>query len=179
MKQTLAFLYIWRELTTGKWYVGCRTAPGCSPDDGYICSSKIVKPMILENASNWKRSVLAIGTAEYILDLESRYLKLLDAKHDTMSYNMHNGDGKFSVTGKKVGPRSFQHQENWSASVKGRTAWNKGLSKASDSRVLKNSLGISESKKGKPGHLQTIETRLKIAATEKVSKSKNKKETLC
>ena len=177
--KTIAFLYKWTHIPTQKWYVGSRTAVGCHPDDGYICSSKIVKPMILENRNEWVREILAIGESDYIRELEGKYLELLDAKHNTMSYNKHNGDGKFSVTGKKVGPRSAAHKANWTASVKGRAAWNKGLSKASDLRVLENSLRISESKKGKPGHLQTIETCLKIAATEKATKSKNIKETLC
>jgi len=179
--KTLAYLYKWTHLPTGKWYVGSRTANGCHPDDGYICSSKIVKPLILQESDSWSRSILVIGNAEYILDLESRYLQLVDAKHDPMSFNMHNGDGKFSVTGKKMGPRTPQHTANWLKSIKSksRNAWNKGLSKASDPRVAANAAKVSESKKGKPGHLQTIETRLKIAATEKATKSEIKKETLC
>ena len=43
---TVAFLYKWIEISTDKWYIGSRTANGCHPTDGYICSSKIVKPLI-------------------------------------------------------------------------------------------------------------------------------------
>jgi len=171
--KTLAFLYMWIELSTGKWYVGCRTAKGCHPNDGYICSSKVIKPMILENSNNWERIVLAIGEVDYIVNLESLYLNSLDAKNDVNSYNMHNGDGKFSVSGKKVGPQSKQHKEKLSVSKKGRIAWNKGLTKQLDVRVQKNATGISKSKKGKPGHMQTEETKLKIALTEKQTKSRN------
>jgi hypothetical protein len=39
------------------WYIGSRTAEGCNPDDGYLCSSDRVKPMILESKSDWKREV--------------------------------------------------------------------------------------------------------------------------
>jgi hypothetical protein len=46
---TQAFLYKWTHLPSGKWYVGSRTAKGCHPEDGYYCSSKEVKPLILAN----------------------------------------------------------------------------------------------------------------------------------
>lgn len=45
--KSVPFLYCWTHNATGKWYVGSRTAPGCNPDDGYICSSKAVKEMII------------------------------------------------------------------------------------------------------------------------------------
>lgn len=98
-KETIAFLYRWTHLPTGKWYVGSRTANGCHPADGYICSSKVVKPMILENSSEWSREVLVIGNSSQIIELEHKYLVALDAKNSPMSFNMHNGDGKFTQTG--------------------------------------------------------------------------------
>jgi len=97
---TTAFLYKWTEISTGMWYRGSRTKHGCHPDDGYICSSKIVKPKILANPSDWVREIECIGEPKYIRDLETKYLKILDAKNDTMSYNQHNQDGKFHTIGK-------------------------------------------------------------------------------
>ena len=137
MKQTLAYLYKWTEISTGKWYIGARYASGCRPDDGYICSSKIVKPMILENSANWQRTVLCIGYPKDIVKLESDYLTVLNAKADLMSYNKHNGDGKFSSLGKpsplkgRVGNRkglknSPEHNAKVSAAQKGKPAHNKG-----------------------------------------------------
>ena len=99
--KTTAFLYRWTHVTTGMWYVGSRTAAGCHPEDGYICSSKQVKPLIIENANEWNREILVIGDSKYILFLENQYLTLLDAKNDLMSYNRHNGDGKFTTSGTK------------------------------------------------------------------------------
>lgn len=90
------FVYKWTELTTNKWYIGARYAKLCHPDDGYITSSRIVKPLIQQHPSNWRREILYIGqTREEVLEYESNILKELDAKHDLMSYNQHNGDGKF------------------------------------------------------------------------------------
>lgn len=100
--KTQAYLYKWTHIPTKKWYVGSRTAEGCHPNDGYICSSKIVKPLILENIAEWSREILAIGTPNYILDLESKYLTSVDAKNNNMSFNRHNGDGKFTSTGVKA-----------------------------------------------------------------------------
>lgn len=88
--------------STGKWYVGSRTAKNCKPDEGYICSSRHVKPLYLANPSDWTREILVIGPAAYIRDLEAKYLAALDAKHDVMSFNLHNGDGKFTTAGKTM-----------------------------------------------------------------------------
>ena len=72
---TNAFLYKWTHIPTLRWYVGSRTAKGCHPNDGYICSSKKVKPMILENKEEWRREIIAIGDSSEILDLESEVLQ--------------------------------------------------------------------------------------------------------
>lgn len=47
------------------------------------------------------------------------------------------------------------------------TAWNKGLTKETDSRLAKTALLQSKIKKGKPNHPQTAETRAKISAARK------------
>lgn len=99
-----AYLYKWVQISTGKWYVGSRTAKRAHPDDGYICSSATVRPMILETPENWHRIILRTGTPQYIRILEGRFLSFVDAKNDPMSYNKHNGDGKFSTTGSTASP---------------------------------------------------------------------------
>jgi len=96
---TLAYVYKWTHLPTLKWYIGSRTGKGCHPNDGYLCSSKIVKPMIQENKDNWKREIVAVGSIDEMLLLEAEILKVTDAKNDPRSFNQHNGDGKFSRIG--------------------------------------------------------------------------------
>jgi hypothetical protein len=51
---TIAYVYKWTQLSTGKWYIGSRSAIGCNPNqhEKYICSSKTVKPMILEDRND-------------------------------------------------------------------------------------------------------------------------------
>jgi len=69
-RMTLAYVYKWTELATGKWYVGARGARGCHPDDGYICSSKVVKPQILANPDGWKREILFTSDPEEVFTLK-------------------------------------------------------------------------------------------------------------
>jgi len=97
---TTAFVYKWTQKSTGKWYIGSRTAKTAHPDDGYLCSSKIVKPMIKENPDDWSRQVLCIGHPQDMYELECKLLVSYDAAHDDMSYNRHNGGKNFCRTGK-------------------------------------------------------------------------------
>lgn len=127
---TIAYVYKWTHMPTMKWYVGSRTAKNCHPSDGYICSSTTVKPMILENADEWKREILATGTVEEMLELETTILALMDAKNDSRSFNQHNGDGNFKNKGGI--PLTEEHKLNLSASKKGRVAWNKGKKMTAD-----------------------------------------------
>jgi uncharacterized protein RhaS with RHS repeats len=96
---TIAYIYKWVHLPTSKWYIGVRTKKGCHPDDGYICSSKIVKPLIESFPTEWQREILYTGTPDEMLKLESCILTDQDAKNNVNSYNLQNGDGNFTTTG--------------------------------------------------------------------------------
>lgn len=133
---TQAYVYKWTELSTGKWYIGSRSRKNCNPNDGYICSSKIVKPMIIANKDNWVREVLCIGIPEDMRTLEAKYLQALKAADDPMSYNQQNQDGKFSNAGK---PHSDQTRKKISTG-------NKGKIRTEETRKK-----LSEQRKGKPG----------------------------
>ena len=97
---TTAYVYRWTHIPTGKWYVGSRTAKGSHPNDGYFCSSREVKPLIQSNPSEWKREILATGEPFAMLSYEVQYLTNANAKNDPMSFNRHNGDGKFTTLGR-------------------------------------------------------------------------------
>ncbi len=90
------------------WYVGSRTAKGCHSNDGYICSSKTIKPMILANPEEWEREIVATGTPDEMYQLESEILQTFDAKNDPMSFNQHNNNGKFNTAGKKQSPETCE-----------------------------------------------------------------------
>lgn len=96
-----AYVYKLIEQSTGKWYIGSRTKTGCHPDDGYMGSSKIVKQKVFENSLDWSKTIIATGAVSDMVKLETRLLRELDAKNDPLSYNQHNGDGKFSNAGQQ------------------------------------------------------------------------------
>lgn len=99
---TRAFLYRWTHLPSGMWYEGSHTKKGCHPDNGYICSSSIVKSMIKSNPADWFRQILVIGSPSYIRQLENKRLVSLDAANNPMSFNRDHGNGAegFCSTGK-------------------------------------------------------------------------------
>ena len=96
---TKAYLYMWTQKSTGMWYVGSRSRISCHPDDGYVCSSPSVRKMIKDNPNDWEREIICIGDPKYILDLETSYLKSMDARRDPMSFNKHNNDGIKPMSG--------------------------------------------------------------------------------
>jgi hypothetical protein len=177
MKQTLAYLYKWTELSTSKWYIGVRFAKGCHPNDGYICSSRLVKPMITENSENWKREVLCIGLPDDMISLEEKYLSLLDAKNDPMSYNQHNGDGDFRFKGYggndsplkgRVGNRKGkkntpEHNAKNSAARKGKPAPNKGkpMSDAQREKLRIANTGVPKTKEANKKRSEALKGRTK------------------
>ncbi len=105
MNKPLAYVYKWTHIPTGKWYIGSRTSKKSHPDDGYICSSKDVKPMILEKRDEWKREIIHTGDPKQMRLYEKTLLKTLDAMNDTMSFNKVNCAGTMNdgshIRGKK------------------------------------------------------------------------------
>ena len=83
-----SFVYRWKQISTGMWYIGYHKG---SPTDGYICSSKTVKPMIQSSPEDWERKILRHGTKLEMVALEHRLLKKLKASTNAKSYNQTNG----------------------------------------------------------------------------------------
>jgi hypothetical protein len=165
---SIGYLYRWTQLSTGKWYVGARGGKGCHPDDGYICSSKIVKPLILENPKDWIREILHTGDTEKIFDLEASLLHALKAKDDPNSFNKHNGDGKWSMRGKTFNAEHRKKMAAWQigrkfneASIEKRTASRKDFKHSKEAK-----LKISAKLKGRDlGVPKSEEVKLKISNT--------------
>jgi len=95
-----AYVYKWIHIPTMKWYIGSRTAKKSHVNDGYIASSKIVLEMYNQNPTDWTREIIAVGEPAAMRLLEFQILHFLDAKNNPMSFNLHNGDGKFTTAGK-------------------------------------------------------------------------------
>lgn len=101
--ETIPYLYIWIHIATGKWYIGSKIREGWNPSrhEEYICSSKVVKPLIIENKEEWCYDIMMTGPSNFIKELENIILAGLDAKNDPMSFNQHNGDGLYNRFGVK------------------------------------------------------------------------------
>lgn len=157
-----AFVYKWTELSTLKWYIGSRTGRGCHPNDGYICSSSRVKPLILANPSNWKREVLFTKDCytkeeqREMFQLEADILTLFDAKKDPRSFNMTNGDGSFTSAGKSI---SSEHKRKIGIAARNRSP--ETLAK------------ISAGSKGRPMS-EKNKIALKIANTNRVTSTETR-----
>lgn len=174
---TIAYVYKWTHIPTLKWYVGRRTKQGCHPGDGYICSSKVIKPWIQSNPEQWQRTIIATGSTQAMIDLEADILETFDASSDPRSFNMTNGDGKFNhslypgpMTGKK-------HSEESRAKI---GAWGKGRVQSEEEKLKKSQ--AHKGKKKTPEHIEKIaaknrgkkasdEARAKMSATRKGHKN--------
>jgi hypothetical protein len=107
-----SFVYKWTNKTNQMWYVGSRTAQNCHPDDGYICSSKVVKPMVLADPDNWVRTIIDTGTPAEMRELEEFIIKESKAPERADSYNQ-----SYAI-----------NAEPWNKGLKGvQVSWNKGL----------------------------------------------------
>ena len=192
------YLYKLTQKSTGKWYVGSRTAKNCKPNEGYICSSRHVKPMYMANPSDWVREILVVGPVDYIRDLETKYLNYFDAKHNVMSFNLHNGDGKFTTAGKKLigcNPVHLLSPENQAKKAAGtKKAWDSGLyanrkkltGDENPSRRPDVRLKISKALAGKVGgrmtgktHSQETKEKMALARAAYWAKRKEENNNVC
>jgi NUMOD3 motif len=145
---TITFVYKWIHIPTSKWYIGSRTANGCHPSDGYICSSKIVQKMVLENPSEWERKIISTGMPLDMIKLEHTLLDTLDAKNDPQSFNQHNGNSKLFVTGMiriykesvnaYIQPEELTFYESF--------GWKQGMSLKTKEKMISNHADFSKEK---------------------------------
>lgn len=183
-----AYVYMWKEVATDKWYIGSRTRKGCHPEDGYICSSKTVKPLIEANPDGWTRKILFVGNPKRAIEIESFVLINMRAKESDMSYNLHNQNMKWTRTGCKDSEevrkkKSFARlgEKNPSFGKRGKLSPNLGRknpmkpeTKAKLSASLKGKLAWNKGVKMPP---MTDEQRQKISVALKGRVSPNKGNT--
>jgi hypothetical protein len=93
---TEAFLYKWHDKANDMFYVGYHKG---RPDDGYICSSKYMKPEYEKRPQDFERTILLYGESKYVREMESRYLVAVDAAKDKTYYNKHNTYPYFTTCG--------------------------------------------------------------------------------
>jgi hypothetical protein len=172
-----AYVYKWTHLPTLKWYVGRRTKKGCHINDGYICSSRVVKPLIKANPEEWQRTIIATGNVEEMIDFEADILETIDASNDPKSFNLTNGDGRFNhslypgpMTGKK---HSAEAKARISAGGKGKTRSVEQRAKVSAALKgkPKSAEAIAKQRISQTGKKASAETRAKMSAAGKGHKN--------
>lgn len=116
---TQAYVYKWTHIPTMKWYIGSRTAKNSHVNDGYICSSRVVKPLIEEHPNEWIRTIVGVGTVDEMYQLETEILQLFDAKNDPRSFNRSNNEHPRGATyGMKNKTHSSETRKKMSLSAK-------------------------------------------------------------
>lgn len=81
------FLYMWVNKDDDRKYIGMHCG---ETTDGYVCSSDRMLAEFGECPSRFLRTVLAYGTAERMLALETLLLLQLDVKNSPLYYNLSN-----------------------------------------------------------------------------------------
>ena len=172
-----AYVYMWTEIATDMWYIGSRTRKGAHPDDGYLCTSKIVKPKIESNPDGWNRKILFIGEPKRALEIESFVLTEMRAKQSEMSYNLHNQDMKWTRLGCKDTPevvlkksKARTGSKNPSFGMRGELSPNWGFKHKP--RSAETRAKLSASLKGKKGWNKGMTMPpMSLEAREKISKA--------
>lgn len=108
-----AFVYCWTDKIANKLYVGVHKG---SVDDGYICSSKIVKEEYKKRPNDFSRQIIACGTYEDMYKLETKILQTENVIQNKDFYNIAMNNGYFKNKGL---PLSQEHKNNISSSIRG------------------------------------------------------------
>jgi hypothetical protein len=168
------FVYLWYDKKHKRYYVGCRWG---DENDGYICSSPWMLQGVKHRPKDFKRRILTkvYTNRQGLLEEEYRWLSMIKKEElGKKYYNLHNhhfnhwsSNEKSSLTVKQKvsntkqkfwdGPESDAMREllrqksieNGSKppSRLGKSSWNKGLTKDTDSRVNALSMAISKPKR--------------------------------
>jgi len=86
MKEDIGFVYKWRNVNNGKYYIGSHKG---DVNDGYIGSGLLFTRAVKKyKISSFKREILYTG--KKYKEEEEKILKKIDAANDNKSYNMKN-----------------------------------------------------------------------------------------
>ena len=150
-----AFVYAWTNTETNQLYIGSHKG---NPDDGYVCSSKVMLEDYMRDRSVFSRQIIATGSYEDMRAFEATLLNAVDAKKDPQFYNQSNGNGDFYLKrqtlearrkiseAKKGKPRPDLALIN---SERGATkgSWKKGVDRAGEKNAMFGKKHSEESKK--------------------------------
>jgi hypothetical protein len=82
-----AFVYMWVNKDDDRKYIGTHTG---KPDDGYVCSSDQLLSEYSECPTRFLRTILAYGSTQEMIELETMMLLQLKTRMSPMYYNLSN-----------------------------------------------------------------------------------------
>ena len=148
LEQNTSFIYLWYD--GKKFYLGVHKG---TPDDRYICSSKVVLEEYKKRPENFRRRILAYGTMKEMIDLEEKLLRNRKEKGKWDKYYniviaFPNLEERSSIGGKKNRgvPKSEEHRRNISKALKGRVFDGSPRSEKTRLSISKSMQGNSNSK---------------------------------
>lgn len=176
MNEKYGFIYVWYNRWKKKFYVGCHWG---REDDGYVCSSKLMREAYKRNPEYFKRRVVQrVYVRELLLTEEHKWLsQIKDEQLGKKFYNLNKhhfghwstaSDLGLSVReklskankGRVVGPFSEDHKKKISEALKGKPLANETKQKLSD--VRKGKPKSEEFKQKCRSRVMSEETKLKI-----------------
>ena len=157
-----AFVYKWTNIITHKKYIGYHKG---TEDDGYISSSRYFNEEYVKRPENFKREILAKGSIQDMIMIETTLLKDVNAAKSIEYYNQSNGSDTFY----RCGPHSEETKKKLREINKGRKHTQETKNKISN--AVK---GINHPLFGKKLSSETRE-KLKISHTGLPSGMKGKK----
>jgi hypothetical protein len=117
-----AFVYCWTNTQNNRIYVGVHKG---TPNDGYVCSSKVLLKEYKQSPQQFTRQIIATGTLSNMRALESAILQSVNAANNPHYYNQHNNNGTFFCDG-----HSEETRKKMSTSWKRRGTYNCNHDKA-------------------------------------------------
>ena len=169
MTEKYGFVYVWYNRWKKKFYVGCHWG---REDDGYVCSSKLMREAYKRNPEYFKRRIVQrVYTNRLdLLTEEHKWLALIsDDELGNRYYNLSKKHfGHWSTSEEKC----LSVAEKRSQKLKGRPLSEETKRKMSEVRKGKKKspehvLKMSLSQKGKARPLHSEETRKKMSESHK------------
>jgi len=86
-----AFVYMWFDMGTGKRYIGVHKG---SPEDGYVCSSKLMLLEYTKRPQEFRRQIMRHGAWKEMLAKEQELIGNCDAVKNPKFYNQSCNIGR-------------------------------------------------------------------------------------
>lgn len=168
------FVYVWYNRWKKKFYVGCHWG---REDDGYVCSSKLMREAYKRNPEYFKRRIVVRITTSRrdMMQEEFRWLSMIDTDElGKKYYNLnkhHFGHWSLTEESSSVVQEKRKKRVGWKNPPSQETIEKRRAKAIGSKRTDEQKLRMSLAHRGKPKSKEAIEKR---TATRLANKSMNK-----